>query len=157
MDRLTKKYAGGYGLAKVKDNEQALESPYPNTLRACFESWQRLGAYEDTGMTPDKIDAMKAELDALKADIEAGRLVRLPAAIGQLVFVPVEDGGMYAPYVNGIAFLRPDAHDAVMEAVTTVGIDRERLTFMIARENKGTHWFETEEEARAALGREDAR
>lgn len=101
-----------------------------------------------------EIEHLDSELTALKSDIEAGRLVRLPAAIGQLVFVPVEDGGMYAPYVNGIAFLRPDAHDAVMEAVTTVGIDRERLTFMIARENKGTHWFETEEAARAALGKE---
>jgi len=34
MDRLTKKFPGGYGLVKVKDNEQDIESPYPNTLRA---------------------------------------------------------------------------------------------------------------------------
>ena len=62
MDRLTKKFPGGYGLVKVKDNEQDIESPYPNTLRACFESWQRLGAYEDTGLTPDEIVAFKAKL-----------------------------------------------------------------------------------------------
>lgn len=59
MDRLTKKYVGGYGLVKVKDNEQDLESPYPNTLRACFESWQMLGAYEDTGLTPAEVEALK--------------------------------------------------------------------------------------------------
>ena len=68
MDRLTKKYTGGYGLVKVKDNEQDLESPYPNTLRACFESWQMLGAYEDTGLTPAEVEAMKAELATLTAE-----------------------------------------------------------------------------------------
>ena len=62
MNRLTKKFPGGYGLVKVKDNEQDIESPYPNTLRACFESWQRLGAYEDTGLTPNEIVAFKAKL-----------------------------------------------------------------------------------------------
>ena len=62
MDRLTKKFPGGYGLVKVKDNEQDIESPYPNTLRACFESWQMLGAYEDTGLAPDEIVALKAKL-----------------------------------------------------------------------------------------------
>ncbi|MDD3029855.1 MAG: hypothetical protein PHS57_06220 [Alphaproteobacteria bacterium] len=60
MDRLTKKYAGGYGLVKVRDNEQDLESPYPNTLRACFESWQRLAAYEDTGLMPEDIMRLDA-------------------------------------------------------------------------------------------------
>lgn len=60
MDRLTRLYkAGRYSLAKVKDSEQEVDSPYPNTLRAILESFQRLGAYEDTGMTPDEIAAMK--------------------------------------------------------------------------------------------------
>ena len=60
MNRLTKLYkAGRYGLVNVKDNEQEVDSPYPNTLRAILESFQRLGAYEDTGMTPDEIAAMK--------------------------------------------------------------------------------------------------
>lgn len=68
MDRLTSKYRGGYGLVKVKNDEQEIESPYPNTLRACFESWQRLGAYEDTGLMPDEIAAMQAELAAMQPD-----------------------------------------------------------------------------------------
>lgn len=38
----------------------------------------RLAAYEDTGLTPDEIAALRAENDAYKADIEAGRLVRYP-------------------------------------------------------------------------------
>ena len=62
MDRLTKKFIGGYGLIKVKDNEQEIESPYKNTLDACFESWQQLGRYEDTGLMPEEIATLKAEL-----------------------------------------------------------------------------------------------
>ena len=48
---------------------------WKNGSRACME---RLAAYEDTGLTPEEIAALRAELDALKADIEAGRLVRYP-------------------------------------------------------------------------------
>ena len=38
--------------------------------------YNRLRQYEDTGLTPDEIAALRTELDAFKADIEAGRLVR---------------------------------------------------------------------------------
>ena len=62
MDRLTKLFkAGRYGLVKVKDNEQEVDSPYPNTLRAILESFQQLGAYEDTGLMPNEVTAMKDE------------------------------------------------------------------------------------------------
>lgn len=70
MDRLTKNFNGAFGLVKVKDNEQEIESPYRNTLQACFESWQRLGQYEDTGLTPEEIAALRAELDALKIELQ---------------------------------------------------------------------------------------
>lgn len=88
------------------------------------------------------------------ADIEAGRMLRLPAAIGQLVYVPSGDGGVYTARVKGIGVLRPDAHDAIMRATVRVGLENETLEYLIAPENKGTHWFETDVEARAALGKE---
>lgn len=69
MERLTKNFNGAFGLVKVKDNEQEIESPYRNTLQACFESWQRLGQYEDTGLTPDEIAVLRAELGAFKAEL----------------------------------------------------------------------------------------
>ena len=47
-DRLTKLSANGiYGLAKVKDNEQEVDSPYRNTLAAIVECFQRLAEYEN--------------------------------------------------------------------------------------------------------------
>lgn len=63
MERLTKNFKGAYGLVKVKDNEQEIESPYRNTLQACFESWQQLGRYEDTGLTPDEIAALRTRAE----------------------------------------------------------------------------------------------
>lgn len=48
MDRLTKRVSNGMAcLVKVKDNEQDVESPYPNTLKAILESIQRLAEHED--------------------------------------------------------------------------------------------------------------
>ena len=115
MDRLTKMFKGAYGLVKVKDNEQEIESRYQNTLRACFESWQRLGQYEDTGLTPEELASLRAEVEQLrrencrlmnlteskymelqkiirenaehKADIEAGRMIRIPHKIGDKAYV----------------------------------------------------------------------
>lgn len=55
MDRLTILSKNGiYGLAKVKENEQEVESPYKNTLEAIIESWQRLAEYENIGLYPAK-------------------------------------------------------------------------------------------------------
>ena len=74
MDRLTKLFkAGRYGLVKVKDNEQEVDSPYPNTLRAILESFQQLGAYEDTGLMPNEVTAMIAENARLCAEPGAAK------------------------------------------------------------------------------------
>lgn len=62
MDRLTAKAENGMAyLVKVKLTEQEVESPFPNTLRAILESFNRLAAYEDTALTPEEIMALKAE------------------------------------------------------------------------------------------------
>lgn len=79
MDRLTKLYnAGRYGLVKVKDDEQDVDSPYPNTLRAILESFQALGAYEDTGLAPDEIVAMRDKMRAMET-IGAQPVTEIPA------------------------------------------------------------------------------
>ena len=47
-DRLTKLGVNGiYGLVKVKDNEQEVDSPHRNTLAAILECFQRLAEYEN--------------------------------------------------------------------------------------------------------------
>lgn len=55
---------GAYGLAKVKPDEQESESRHPNTLRAIFESWQRLAQYENTGLSPEAVAKLVKEREA---------------------------------------------------------------------------------------------
>jgi hypothetical protein len=43
--------------------------------------YNRLRRYEDTGLMPDEIAALRAENERYKADIEAGNLVRLPGKL----------------------------------------------------------------------------
>ena len=72
MDRLTKEFKPGwFGLVKVKENEQEVDSPYPNTLRAILESFKRLGEYEDTGLTPEQVAELQTDRDAWKRRAEA--------------------------------------------------------------------------------------
>ncbi len=69
MNRLTKNF-GRYGLIKVKDNETGHRKVLSEHSTRGFESWQRLGAYEDTGLTPDEVETLKAERDRFKARAE---------------------------------------------------------------------------------------
>lgn len=55
-------------LINVKQNEQVVESPYPNTLRCIMDSFNRLAEYEDSELSPEEVQ----ELAKAKAD---GRLV----------------------------------------------------------------------------------
>jgi len=78
-------------LINVKQNEQDVESPYPNTLRCIMDSFNRLAAYEDSGLSPEEVQELKVSVKICedcwnhaqaKAD---GRLVVLPeTGIGDL-------------------------------------------------------------------------
>ena len=46
-ERLTKRFNGGYGLINVKEDEQDVESKFPNTLQAILDSFDWLGRIED--------------------------------------------------------------------------------------------------------------
>lgn len=62
-DRLTKLGRNGvYCLAKVKDNEQEVDSPYRDTLAAIVECLQRLAEYENAefGEISARMDAKGA-------------------------------------------------------------------------------------------------
>ena len=57
MDRLTvREWSGGY-------------VPETNS----FDVWDRLAAYEDTGLTPDEVVTLKAENARLRAELEAAK------------------------------------------------------------------------------------
>lgn len=65
-------------LINVKQNEQDVESPYPNTLRCIMDSFNRLAAYEDSGLSPEQIEAQQQEIDRLQRwvnDLQSGMYV----------------------------------------------------------------------------------
>jgi hypothetical protein len=69
MERLTKRTPEGTAyLAKVKNADEAIEGA-KDTLEYVFESWQKLAAYEDTGLTPEEC----AELAKAKKKSENAR------------------------------------------------------------------------------------
>jgi hypothetical protein len=79
-------------LINVKQNEQDVESPYPNTLRCIMDSFNRLAAYEDSGLTPEEVQELKVSVKICEdcwnhAQAKAeGRLVVLPCKIGDEVW-----------------------------------------------------------------------
>lgn len=56
MERLTDRTEKGHAyLVNVKPDEQEVDSPYKNTLQCILDCFERLAAYEDTGLTPGDI------------------------------------------------------------------------------------------------------
>ena len=56
-------------LVKVKPDEQEVESPYPNTLNAIIESFQRLAEYEDKIKCGELVEVVTCERCIYHADI----------------------------------------------------------------------------------------
>lgn len=62
MERLTKRTPDGHAyLANVKPDEQEVDCASRNTAQRIMDSWERLAAYEDTGMEPEEITAAIAD------------------------------------------------------------------------------------------------
>ena len=56
MERLAARTHDGHAyLANVKDDEQGVECRSRNTAQCIMDSWERLAAYEDTGLEPEEI------------------------------------------------------------------------------------------------------
>jgi len=80
MERLTDRTEKGHAyLVNVKPDEQEVDSPYKNTLQCILDCFERLAAYEDTGLTPEQC----AEYAQAEAD---GRLVVLPCKVGDKIY-----------------------------------------------------------------------
>jgi hypothetical protein len=71
MDRLTVRepHKSMAYLTKVKTDEQEIEASR-NTCLCIMESWERLAAYEDTGMTPAECLASREEVKRLTAIVQ---------------------------------------------------------------------------------------
>ena len=71
MERLTDRTEKGHAyLVNVKPDEQEVDSPYKNTLQCILDCFERLAAYEETGLTPEQITEMQRQ-------ISDGTLVRV--------------------------------------------------------------------------------
>lgn len=109
MERLTARNDAGLAyLVKVKPDEQAVESSYPNTLKAILESFQQLAAYEVACATsdtecksPEELASDLADLAAYRAKgkpeelerVKTGEWERMENAYGELEgFIHVECG-----------------------------------------------------------------
>jgi hypothetical protein len=55
-------------LVKVKSDEQAVDSEYPNTLRCIIECFEKLAKYEDTGIEPEQIEALQQQIAPLQGE-----------------------------------------------------------------------------------------
>jgi hypothetical protein len=81
MSRLTARTETGHAyLVNVKLDEQEVDSPHKNTLQCILDCFDRLAAYEDTGLDPEEV----AEMARAKAD---GRCVVLPCKVGDTVYI----------------------------------------------------------------------
>ena len=59
-ERLTNRTHDGHAyLVNVKDDEQEVECKSENTAQCILDSWERLADYEDTGLMPEEIVALK--------------------------------------------------------------------------------------------------
>ena len=67
-DRLTNRTHDGHAyLVNVKDDEQEVECKSENTAQCILDSWERLAAYEDTGLTPEVCDEYRKFEDEVVA------------------------------------------------------------------------------------------
>ena len=72
MERLTARTHDGHAyLANVKDDEKEVECGSRNTALCIIDSWERLAAYEDTGLSPADIPALTARAEAAEAERDA--------------------------------------------------------------------------------------
>ena len=69
VERLTARTHDGHAyLANVKDDEKEVECGSRNTALCIIDSWERLAAYEDTGLSPADIPALTARAEAAEAE-----------------------------------------------------------------------------------------
>lgn len=156
MDRLTK-WLDEHNIPTLnwdllEEDEDGGYAPYAvEELQG--KSVDALYAYEQTGLTPDEIAALRAELDALKADIEAGRLVRMPFVPGEQVWF-IENGQVCGGVVRCVENI-PNAIDPgalriwICAATSLCGDDD--IAVRNAPSRFGQQVFATEEAAIAAL------
>jgi hypothetical protein len=120
--------------------------------RANCESWDaiydRLAAYEDTGLEPEQVQDMMTDWVVWKEAEAGGRLIVLPCKVGQSVFV-VQRNGISEFRITGYEYSGMNLWanwylvDGLYGCFRVDGIPASRIGFDV---------FATREEAEAAMG-----
>ena len=72
VERLTARTHDGHAyLVNVKSDEQEVDCASRNTAQCIMDSWERLAAYEDTGLSPADIATLTARAEAAEAERDA--------------------------------------------------------------------------------------
>ena len=156
MERLT--FEGNFcDLAMCRENP----CPY-NGSCSQRETWERLKAYEDTGLTPEICSEYKKfEDEAVGKGVPFSRIVELMEAErdGLLVVLPCKVGDtVWVVFANGILPYVVDRINVISHNQAQV---RVRMRFMVTEtlyltgDNFGKTVFRTKEEAEAALQKEE--
>lgn len=98
MERLTKRACGVVIYIGAHENTTTGQIPCEASATGVRALMERLAAYEDTGLTPEEITAMRHTLDEyhkiadpLLSAKAQGRLVVLPCKVGDTVWVTGRD------------------------------------------------------------------
>ena len=104
-ERLTNRTHDGHAyLVNVKDDEQEVECKSENTAQCILDSWERLAAYEDTGLTPEVCaEYRKFEDEVIASGMSFGEVVKLMHA--------EKDGKLYT------------SHDVAVILASAIGDD----------------------------------
>jgi hypothetical protein len=111
-------------LVNVKPDEQEVDSPYKDTLKCIMDSFNRLAAYEDSGLSPEEV------LEFARADAE-GRLRVLPCKPGDTIYRL--DGLQYSWQIVSIT-IYPDEIIFTDDSDNIFGLDNIGKTIFFTRE-----------------------
>ena len=130
---------------------------------AFAELRERLKAYEDTGLTPKDMAAVR--LFAAAADHEMsvrllelsvadkdGRLLILPLKVGQAVYFVLEDLPCFYPETSGWYIGEAEVTEVSSRGFSVDPIDGDEKVYFYPYSDIGKNIFLTREEAEAALG-----
>lgn len=153
------------------DIAQCRENPCPyNGSCSQREVWEKLKAYEDTGMEPEEIKPKRglppvvgAALDAkadhmrdlLKAERE-GRLMVLPCKVSQTVYFILEDLPSFYPETDGWYISESEVSEVCTRGFSVDPIDKDEKVLFYPYSDIGKTVFLTREEAEAALKKKEA-
>ena len=152
MERIT--IRGQHGIFVKPSHDFGID---PDDYDLAQEILGLLAAYEDTGLAPEEVEAMRNTMEAYHKEADPllrakalGRLLVLPAAPGETVYYADEDAGrVMMGYINGY---RIRNNGATSFEFVNLELDVEWHSISLPLEEFGKTVFFKEEKAEKVLG-----